>query len=87
MIGLHVASPSDKQLEKHIKLSAIDSAHVVFTIHARQRMRQRYINDPMVLEVLRLGLFAKTPEQDIKHTGVKCRMQRFVAGIQLAVVV
>jgi hypothetical protein len=35
----------------------------------------------MVLEVLRLGLFAKTPEQDIKHTGVKCRMQRFVAGI------
>jgi len=47
-----VASPSDRQLEKHIKLSAVDSAHVIFTDHARQRMRQRYINDPMALDVL-----------------------------------
>ena len=27
------------------------------------------------------------PEPDIKHVGVKCRMQRFVAGTQVAVVV
>jgi hypothetical protein len=87
MIGLCLASPSEKQLEKYIKLSAIDSAHVVFTTPARKRMRLRCINDPMVLEVLRLGLFAKTPEQEIKYTGVKCRMQRFVAGIQVAGVV
>ena len=82
-----MASPSDRQLEKHIKQSAQDSAHVVFTTHARQRMRQRYLNDPMVLEVLRQGVLATTPEPDIKHPGLKCRMQRFVSGVQVAVVV
>jgi len=82
-----VAFPSDRQLEKHVKHCAVDSAHVVFTDHARQRMRQRYVNDPMVLDVLRNGVMAPKPESDIKHTGVKCRMQRYVAGVQVAVVV
>ncbi len=82
-----MASPSDRQLEKHIKHCAVDSAHVVFTDHARQRMRQRYINDPMVLDVLRNGIMAPKPEPDMKHTGLKCRMQRYVAGVQVAVVV
>ena len=41
----------------------------------------------MVLEVLRRGLLVATPEPDIKHPGLKCRMQRFVAGVQVAVVV
>jgi hypothetical protein len=50
-------------------------------------MRQRYVNDPMVLEVLRLGRMSTPPEPDIKHVGVKCRMQRFVAGQQVVVVV
>jgi hypothetical protein len=50
-------------------------------------MRQRHINDPMVLEVLRLGRFAVPPEPDIKHPGLLCRMYRFVAGMQVAVVV
>jgi hypothetical protein len=62
-----VAKPSDRQLEKHIKQSAQDSARVIFTKHARLRMRQRYVNDPMVLEVLRLGSFALPPEPDIKN--------------------
>ena len=50
-------------------------------------MRQRYVNDPMVLEVLRLGRMSMPPEPDIKQVGVKCRMQRFVAGTQVSVVV
>ena len=79
--------PSERQLEKHIQVSAKDSSHVAFTLHARERMRQRYVNDPMVLEVLRLGRMLTPPEPDIKHVGVKCRMQRFVAGTQVAVVV
>jgi hypothetical protein len=62
-----VAKPSDRQLEKHIKQSAQDSARVIFTKHARLRMRQRYVNDPMVLEVLRLGSFALPPEPDMKN--------------------
>ena len=76
-----MAKPSDRQLEKHIKQSAQDSARVIFTKHARLRMRQRYVNDPMVLEVLRLGSFALPPEPDMKNP------DRFVAGMQVAVVV
>ena len=30
---------------------------------------------------------APKPESDIKHIGLKCRMQRYVAGVQVAVVV
>ena len=50
-------------------------------------MRQRYVTDPMVMEVLRLGNLAFPPEPDLKHPGLLCRMQRFVAGMQVAVVV
>ena len=49
-------------------------------------MRQRQINDPMVLDVLRKGTLALPPEPDIKHSGLLCRMQRFVAGKTVAVV-
>lgn len=50
-------------------------------------MRQRLVNDPMVMEVLRQGNLTLPPEPDMKHPGLKCRMQRFVAGMQVAVVV
>ena len=30
---------------------------------------------------------AANPEPDMNHTGLKCRMQRYVAGVQVAVVV
>jgi hypothetical protein len=43
---------------------------VIFTKHARLWMRQRYVTDPMVLEVLRLGGFALPPEPDIKNPGL-----------------
>ena len=50
-------------------------------------MRQRHVNDPMVLEVLRQGGLGLPPEPDAKHSGLLCRMQRFVSGMQVAVVV
>jgi hypothetical protein len=50
-------------------------------------MRQRQINDPMVMEVLKMGRLVLTPEADIRRSGLVCRMQRFVAGMQVAVVV
>lgn len=82
-----MATPSNRQLEKHIRRCAEDSSNVTFTHHARLKMRQRYVNDPMVLEVLRLGNFALPPETDMRRPGQVCRMQRFVAGMQVAVVV
>jgi len=80
-------APSDRQLELFVQKTARDSAHVVFTKHARQRMRQRHINDPMVLEVLRMGRFALPPEPAMNRVGLMCRMQRYVAGKEVAVVV
>jgi hypothetical protein len=50
-------------------------------------MRKRYVNDAMVMQVLRAGNLALPPEPDMKHPGLVCRMQRFVAGMQVAVVV
>lgn len=82
-----MGAPSQPQLERHIRLSAKDSVNVVFTLHARKRMKQRHINDPMVLEVLRLGQLVLPPEPDSRHSGLLCRMQRFVAGVQAAAVV
>jgi hypothetical protein len=82
-----LTTPSNRQIEKHIRRSAEDSFNVTFTHHARARMRKRYVNDPMVLEVLRSGNLALPPEPDMKHPGLLCRMQRYVAGMQVAVVV
>lgn len=82
-----VVEPSIRQLERHIRNSASDSGHVAWTLHAEQRMRQRRINKSMALEALRLGVISHPPEPEIALPGVKCRMERFVAGIQVAVVV
>lgn len=79
--------PSHSQLEKHIRASASSSSNVVWTVHARERMRQRLITDPMALETLQKGRLALSPEPDMKHPGLKCRMQRQVAGVNVAVVV
>ena len=79
--------PSQRQLEKHIQTSATSSSNVILTKHARQRMQERHINDPMVMDVLRFGRLALTPEPDMKHPGLLCRMQRLVAGTNVAVVV
>ena len=79
--------PSNYQLERFIRTSAIETSLVTFTAHARKRMRERHVNNAIVLEVLRRGSFPIPPEPDIKHSGLLCRMQRFVAGQEVAVVV
>ena len=79
--------PSHRQFERHIRKSAADSAHVAWTVHAELRMRQRKINKAMALEVLRQGVMTRPPEPEIAFPGLKCRIERFVAGVQVAVVV
>lgn len=80
-------SPSEPQLERHIRACAKDSANIAWTLHADVQMRKRKLNRMMALEVLRSGVLMKPPEPDIRHLGLKCRMERFVAGVQVAVVV
>ena len=81
-----MAIPSNRQIEKHIRSSAGESSNVAITYHARTRMRQRQINEQMVLDVLRKGNLVLPPEPDMTHPGLLCRMQRFVAGVTVAVV-
>ncbi len=76
-----VADPSERQIERHIQRSAKSSLNVTVTLHAQQRMRQRQVTNPMLLEVLRLGQLALAPEADMTRAGLICRMQRYVAYV------
>jgi hypothetical protein len=82
-----VAPPSARQLEKHIRASAADTANITRVAHAEQRMRQRKITKAMALDVLRHGVFSRPPEPEMKAPGLRCRMERFVAGTHVAVMV
>jgi hypothetical protein len=82
-----LAIPSDQQLERHIRKSTQDSSNVAFAKHALSQMRARHINQSMVFEVLRRGRMHKPPEPDIRFAGLKCRMEHFVSGMNVAVVV
>lgn len=60
---------------------------MIWTKHAQMRMRQRRITMTMALEVPRLGVCTQPPEPELRSSTLKCRMERFGAGIQVAVVV
>ena len=87
MIGVRLGQPSKRQLEKHIRVCAAVSANIVFVGHARDRMRQRKINDPMVLETLRKGVIVNEPEPDLRASGLRCVMERYVSGVNVGVAV
>jgi hypothetical protein len=82
-----VAPPSARQLEKHIRSSAADTVNITWVPHSEKRMRQRKISKAMALDVLRNGVFSRAPEPEMKGPGLRCCMERFVAGMQVAVVV
>ncbi len=72
--------------EKHFRTLARESASIRFSHHARTRMEQRAITVPMVLECLRSGVIRRPPEQNIKTGWHECRMERYVAGKNIAVI-
>ncbi|MDK9713940.1 MAG: DUF4258 domain-containing protein [Sulfuritalea sp.] len=77
---------SKQQYQRFIRETAKDCARVVFTAHAEQRMRLRRISHAMALEVLRKGLLRRTPEPNMRHGTMECRMEYYVAGRNLGVV-
>ena len=82
-----MADPSNHQLERHIRQASAESSNVAFVKHAWDQMRARHVNQAMVMEVLRMGRMHRPPEPDIRFAGLKCRMERFVSGMNVAVVV
>jgi hypothetical protein len=69
-----------------VRALAGSSENVVFTNHARKRMRQRGITDLQVLEVLRRGSVAEGPAPDI-YGNWKATLRKLVAGQDVNVAV
>ena len=78
---------SAAQVERLIRGLAGEPERVVFTHHAKARMRQRQITRDMVLEVLRRGRLAREPELNMRFGTLECRMERYLAGRHVAAVV
>ena len=78
---------SKKQIERRIRERAADTGNVWFTDHARTRMKQRRITLAMVYEALRKGALVREPEPSLRTEALECRMERYVEGRDIGVVV
>jgi hypothetical protein len=82
-----MAKLSKKQIERQIRERALNTANVLLTDHARKRMRERRITLAMVYDVLRNGMLVREPEPSLRHGALECRMERYVEGRGIGVVV
>ena len=78
---------SQSQLARHIRAVAQDSGAVLFTLHVSVQMRKRKVSSTEVLDCLRLGTLRRVPEPNPGKGSLECRMERYVAGRELAVIV
>ena len=83
---LSIHGMTNVQLQAHIKRLAQDSSRVVFVDHAYERMLQRTVSDWEVFECLRNGVIQRPPVLDKKTGSLRCRMEHFGTGRNLAVV-
>lgn len=81
------ASRSVQQLQRHIRTTAAHSELVVLLPHAKKRMHLRKVTVNEVLDVLRRGVIHRPPEPNLAKGSLECRMERYVAGRDCAVVV
>lgn len=82
-----LALKSDSLIAKHIRTIAKDSSCVFFTKHVKVRMNQRKITTAEVLDCIRNGTISRALEQSQDGQSLECRMERHVAGRNVAVVV
>jgi hypothetical protein len=82
-----MARLSKKQIERHIRERAQNTANVQLTDHARKRMRERRITLAMVYDVLRKGMLVREPEPSLRLEALECRMERYVESRDIGVVV
>lgn len=84
---MNLSKLSKIQLQTHIRRVAMVSINVTVTQHANVRMRERQITNAMLFDVLRHGLMRREPEPDLRNSGIKCQMERYGGGSNIAVVV
>lgn len=77
---------SPPKIQRLIHEIAVHSERVVYTHHARIRMRQRHISRGLVLDVLRYGRLSRLPEPNPRFGSLECRMERYDAGRPIAVI-
>ena len=75
---------NDASALKLLRDIAQDSGRVIFTHHARQRMRQRKITAVQVLACLQRGIVSEPVAQDV-HGNWKLTVSQRVAGKELNV--
>jgi hypothetical protein len=64
----------EERLARTIRKNAMDSANVVLSPHARQRMDERDISDADILQILRNGDLRGGAEQTRERNGQKVKM-------------
>ena len=79
--------PSKHQIQQHIRRAALDSINVTITQYAIVRMHEREITNAMLFDVLRRGILSREPEPDLRHSGLTCLMERYIAGVNIAALV
>src|SRR5262245_48513107 len=75
------------QLQRQVRLVAQHTSMVVFTTHARQQMKARKVLLSEAIECLRRGSINRTPEPNPAKGSLEVRMEYYVAGRNLRVVV
>ena len=75
------------QWQRFIRQAAGEARNVVFTEHALLWMRQRQISRVAAIEILRRGTLHREPEPNQRHGTLECRMEYYIAGRHLALVV
>ncbi len=78
---------SKPQLSKHIRVTAKNTSSVFITGHAKDRMRQRKVTSAEVYECLQHGQITREPEENQEKESLECRMERYVSGRHLGVIV
>lgn len=81
------AKKSQAQLAKHIRLVSKTSGSVFFTAHVKKQMAKRKISTLEVFECIRMGTIRREPELSDDQESLECRMERYIAGRELAVIV
>lgn len=76
---------SEKRARDIHRAAVQDSAKIIWTDHAKKRMRQRKITPMQVLNCLRSGMIDEPLHRDIEG-GWKCTLIRLAAGEEIRVV-
>ena len=74
------------EVERLVRKRAALTVNVRLTNHVLARMKLRHITREEVYDVLCQGRLVRPPEPNTVIGSLECRMQRFMAGRELAVV-